>query len=75
MSAYIDFWERTNQTLEIVDPSIENIIIPAHDYQTGSRIVSISERREHKSLLDLLINFYRNFVEQTEEKYDFLKGK
>jgi long-chain acyl-CoA synthetase len=74
LSAYIDFWQRTNQTLEIADPSIENIIIPAHDYQTGSRIVSISERRTHKSLLDLLINFYRIFVEQTEEKFEFLQG-
>ena len=74
LSAYIDFWQRTNKTLEIADPSVENIIIPAHDYQTGSRIVSISERRKHKSLLDLLINFYRNFVEQTEEKYEFMKG-
>jgi long-subunit acyl-CoA synthetase (AMP-forming)/N-acetylglutamate synthase-like GNAT family acetyltransferase len=74
LSAYIDFWQRTNQTLEIADPSVENIIIPAHDYQTGSRIVSISERKKHKSLLDLLINFYRNFVEQSEEKYEFLKG-
>ena len=74
LSAYIDFWQRTNKTLEVADPSIENIIIPAHDYQTGSRIVSISERKKHNSLLDLLINFYRNFVEQTEEKYEFLKG-
>jgi len=74
LSAYIDFWQRTNQTLEIADPSVENIIIPAHDYQTGSRIVSISERKKHKSLLDLLISFYRNFVKQSEEKYEFLKG-
>ncbi len=64
LSAYIDFWQRTNQTLEISDPSLENIIIPGHDYQTGSRIVSISERRKHKSLLDLLLNFYR-IVEQS----------
>jgi len=73
ISAYADFWHRTGRRLEIDDPSVENVIIPAHDYQTGTRIVSISARKKHENLLDMLLNFYKNFIEQTEEQYPFLK--
>lgn len=75
VSAYIDFWQRTGRQLEVADPSIENVIIPLHDYQTGSRIVSIAMRRKHQNVLDMLVNFQKKFVLPTETKYPFLQGE
>ncbi len=73
ISVYIDFWQRTGRRFEIEDPSIENVIIPIHDYQTGSKIVSIAARKKHNNILDMLINLYKSFVENSEERFPFLK--
>ena len=43
-TGYIKFWIRSGRTMEIKDPSPDNIIVPVHDYQTGTRIISISAR-------------------------------
>ncbi|MFC2088502.1 AMP-binding protein [Calditrichota bacterium] len=74
VSAYIDFWQRTGRRLEVEDPSIENVIIPPHDYQTGSRIVSIAARKKHQNVLDMLVNFHKKFVDPAEKQYPFLNG-
>ncbi len=71
--AYVDFWNRTGRRYEVADPSPENIIVPHHDYQTGSRIVSISARKPHKSLWHAIINFYEHFVRPLEAEYPFLQ--
>ena len=60
--------------LEIKEPSPKNIIIPVHDYQTGSRIVSISARRKHVNPLDMLESFIRYYIESIEEKFPVLRG-
>jgi GNAT superfamily N-acetyltransferase len=74
VSAYVQFWRRTERRLELKDPSPINIIIPKHDYQTGSRIVSISARREHLNPLDMLKNFILCYIEEIENQYGILKG-
>jgi long-subunit acyl-CoA synthetase (AMP-forming)/predicted GNAT family acetyltransferase len=74
ISAYIQFWTRTKRRLEIKEPSPENIIIPVHDYQTGSRIVSISVRRNHVNPLDMLERFIQFYIESIEEKFPVLRG-
>ncbi len=74
ITAYVDFWQRSERQMELLDPSPQNIIIPVHDYQTGSRIVSIAARREHKSPLDMLVSFHTHFVELTEQEYPLLEG-
>jgi long-subunit acyl-CoA synthetase (AMP-forming) len=73
-TAYINFWIRTGKRLELKDPNPDNVIVPVHDYQTGSRIVAISSRRKHKKLPDLFLNLIRSYVSDTEEKYPELKG-
>jgi hypothetical protein len=74
VSAYIQFWRRTRERLELEDPTPINIIIPKHDYQTGSRIVSISARRRHLNVLDMLLNFNACYIEKTEAVYEKLRG-
>ncbi len=74
VSAYVQFWKRTEKRLELDDPTPINIIIPKHDYQTGSRIVSISARREHLDPLDMLKNFMLCYIEEVEKQYGILKG-
>lgn len=71
-AAYFSFWKKTGYLMEITEPSPENVIIPDHDYQTGSRIVSISVRQEHSNILAMIKNYHSNFVEQMTEKYEFL---
>lgn len=74
-AAYINFWKLTLYQLELVDPTPSNVIIPPHDYQTGTRFVSLSDRMEHEDLFGLITNFYYKFIEPVEDKYEFLKKK
>ncbi len=73
--AYVDFWNRTGRRFEVADPSPENIIVPHHDYQTGTRIISISARRRHKNLAEAVQNFYHHFIDPMVDKYPFLREK
>ena len=72
-AAYFNFWRLSNYKSILSFPNIENFIIPPHDYQIGTKLVSLSESFDFKSHTDLFRNFYTNFVEATENKYSFLK--
>ncbi len=72
-AAYINFWKLTGHKMILSEPSIDNFIIPSHDYQTGTKVVSFSERTNFTNLENLFINFYDNFVQPTEELYPFIK--
>ncbi len=74
-AAYCNFWKLTGYKLQLTDPKADNFIIPPHDYQTGTRIVSFSERGEFKSLIDFLTSFYTGFVLLTEKEFPLLKSK
>ena len=71
----VKFWLRTGRSMELMDPSPNNIIIPLHDYQTGTRIVSIASRRVHLSPLDMLLNLIEKYIFRTEESFEFLRVK
>lgn len=73
ITAHVNFWRRTGYRLELEDKSINNIMIPPHDYQMGMRLVSIAKRKETESLGALLADFCQKFVHETENKYPFLK--
>jgi len=73
IAAHVNFWRRTGYTLELTDKSIDNIVIPPHDYQTGMRIVSIASRQETKDLSILLEDFCTIFIKQTQERYPFIE--
>ncbi len=72
-TSYMNFWKLTGYKLELADPLPTNIIIPTHDYQTGTRLVSISERVKSNSPQTFFSNFYKYFIKATEESYPFLK--
>lgn len=72
-TSYMNFWKLTGYKLELADPLPANIIIPTHDYQTGTRLVSISERVKSDSPQTFFFNFYKFFIKATEENYPFLK--
>ncbi|MFQ5485511.1 MAG: hypothetical protein ACE5DO_09325, partial [Desulfobacterales bacterium] len=75
MCAYVDFWNRTERQVEITEPITKNVIIPPEDYQVGYRIVSITKRRRHKNILDLLFRLKAQFLEVVEARYPGLKGR
>ncbi|MFQ5707284.1 MAG: GNAT family N-acetyltransferase [bacterium] len=75
LSAYVDFWNRTGRKLEVADPAAANVIVPAHDYQVGFRIVSISNRKPFVRLADMILSFRQQFILPVEERYDKLKGR
>ncbi|MCB0751881.1 MAG: hypothetical protein KDC52_10435, partial [Ignavibacteriae bacterium] len=72
-AAYINFWRLTSERMQITNPSAENLIIPSHDYQLGTRFVSLSDRSEFTSFTDLFFNFYEKFIVPVETKYPSIK--
>lgn len=75
LSAYVDFWNRTGRRYQIADPTPANVIVPTHDFQVGFRIVSISSRKRHHDLIDMILSFRHDFVLAVESQYENLKGK
>ncbi len=69
IEAYQGFWNRTNFKLSIQPPKPENLIIPQHDYKTGTRLISISGRKPIQSISDHFLELYTDYIIQTEQKY------
>jgi hypothetical protein len=74
LAAYADFWNRSGGRLELADPSRTNVIVPLEDYQFGVRIVSLSRRRQHRGLLEMMRAFHDEFVAPAEAEYPTLRG-
>ena len=74
LSAYVDFWQRTGRRCEIADLSPADIVLPTRDYHKGSRIVSLSARRDFRGLLAMVRSFKEEFVEPVEQQYEILSG-
>ena len=73
IQAYIDFWHRTDYKLAIDPPVPDNLIIPRHDYTTGTRIISISDRKKIKSVGKFYLDLYINYIIKTEKAFSGLK--
>ena len=69
IQAYQEFWGRSNLEYSIQPPSPKNLIIPQHDYKTGTRIISISNRGPVESLAEHFLSLYTDFIVLTEKKY------
>jgi len=74
-ASYTNFWRLTGYKLQLNDVSPRNFIVPTHDYQTRTRVVSFSERTQFKNLCDFFNNFYQNFIKTTEKEFPFLTRK
>ncbi len=73
MAAHIRFWKRTGRKMIIKNMDVHNIVIPAHDYQTGQRLISISNRKNESKAGNIFNYFYKHFVVPVENKYLELK--
>ncbi|HVO20273.1 MAG TPA: GNAT family N-acetyltransferase [Anaeromyxobacter sp.] len=62
---HVRFWERSQRRLALREPSPSAFIVPSHDYQTGARLVSVSDRSPCASLDEVLDRFQRAFVDRT----------
>lgn len=74
-AAYISFWRLTNYKIELANPLPDNITIPTHDYQSGTLLYSVSQRKKSSSVLSFLNNFYNLFVKKSVDEYTFLENK
>ena len=73
IQAYQEFWNRTEFKLSIQPPSPANLVIPQHDYTTGTRLISISGRKPTESVADHFLSLFTDYIVRTEEKYTGLK--
>jgi hypothetical protein len=73
VQAYQDFWNRTEFKLSIQPPSPSNLVIPQHDYSTGTRLISISGRKPTESIAEHFLSLYTDYIVRTENKYPGLK--
>ncbi len=72
-AAYFNFWKLTGHRYMLIDTSPDNYIIPSHDYQGGTKVISLSEHKSFTNFHELFNNFFEQFVKEFEEKYTFLK--
>jgi len=70
---YFGFWKLTHKKLILGNVSADNFVVPTHDYQTGSHIISISERENFKSIKLMFEKFYFDMIEVTEKAYPIIK--
>ena len=73
IAAYLEFWKNSGQTQMILDSTTRNVIIPEYDYYTGTRLISISKRKETNSIYDVIVTLYKKFILDTEEQFPGLK--
>ena len=73
VQAYVEFWHRTGNKLAIHPPVPDNLIIPPHDYNTGNKIISISDRKEVSSVGEFYLDLYLNYILDTESRFTGLK--
>jgi len=74
LDGHVRFWDRTGRRLALREPSPAAFIVPSHDYQTGARIVSISDRTPCATLDELLDRFHGAFVARIEASRPELRG-
>jgi len=69
---YVALLERTGFALQLPDPDPRDIVVPPHDYQSDTRLVSVASRRRFSSLGEYLQRFHDRFVAATEARHPFL---
>lgn len=72
-AAYFNFWKLTDYTLLLENTSPDNFVVPPHDYQQGTKVISLSEREQYKDLKQLFEKFYEGFVRTSFDEFPFLQ--
>jgi hypothetical protein len=74
LEGHVRFWDRTGRRLALREPSPAAFIVPSHDYHSGARLVSISDRSPCTPLDELLERFERSFISRLETSRPELRG-
>ena len=74
LEGHFRFWDRTGRRLALREPSPAAFIVPSHDYHSGARLVSISDRTPCATLDELLERFERAFIARLEASRPELRG-
>jgi GNAT superfamily N-acetyltransferase len=72
--AYVAFWDRSGRRVTLREPTPAAFIVPSHDYQTGTRLVSISDRAQVAGFDQLLIRFDQAFIEPVVKAHPELRS-
>ena len=75
LERHVRFWDRTGRRLALREPSPAAFIVPSHDYHTGARLVSISDRSPCRGFDEVLERFLEAFVSPIELARPDLKGE
>jgi long-subunit acyl-CoA synthetase (AMP-forming) len=74
LERHVRFWDRTGRRFALRTPTPSNFIVPSHDYHTGARLVSLSDRSACTSLEEVLDRFEGAFMERVEAAYPDVRG-
>ncbi len=75
LSAHVAFWDRTGRKLALREPAPEAFIVPSHDYHSGTRLVTISDRSHCTTFDEILDRFGQFFVDRVEASRPELQGE
>jgi long-subunit acyl-CoA synthetase (AMP-forming) len=75
LELHVRFWDRTGRRHALREPSPAGFIVPSHDYHSGARLVSISDRSPCTGLDELIDRFERSFVRKLEASRPELRGE
>ncbi|GJM45248.1 MAG: hypothetical protein DHS20C21_20900 [Gemmatimonadota bacterium] len=65
----MDFWKRTGKQVTLAHPSANKVVLPAHDWQVGGRLVSIADRVECQRLTDVLASVHDGILQPLMQRY------
>ncbi|MBU1949718.1 MAG: AMP-binding protein, partial [Candidatus Eisenbacteria bacterium] len=74
LTAFIEFWDRTGRHSMLSDPSPRRVGAPLHDYQEGTRLLSLGPLETAGSLRRLFEVLWERFVQYIENDRPSLKG-
>jgi long-subunit acyl-CoA synthetase (AMP-forming)/predicted N-acetyltransferase YhbS len=68
-SLIVEFWNRTGRQLSLRNPTAEKIVLPAHDWQIGRRLVSIADLAPYPRVMDVLTSIHFGIVEGLRSRF------
>lgn len=63
LEAYVEYWKRSERRWRVAGPSPSKVIVPSHDYLSGSRITSTAGRTHCSNVAELIVSLRREFIE------------
>ena len=71
-SLLVDFWRRTDRTVCINSPTAKSLVLPAHDWQIGGRLVSLTGRIRCTRLSHVLESVQQGIVRPLQERFSIV---